>query len=66
MPVGARWVKPAKMAIVIGAPLLPPPLKESGRVSRKAVRQMTAELGEAIQVLYDEAQALVGDPNQGS
>jgi 1-acyl-sn-glycerol-3-phosphate acyltransferase len=63
MPVGAKWVKPAKMAIVIGPALYPPPLKESGRVSRKAVRQMTTDLGAAIQVLYDEAQALVGSPN---
>jgi 1-acyl-sn-glycerol-3-phosphate acyltransferase len=63
MPAGAKWVKPAKMAIVIGPPLVPPPLTEGGRASRKAVRQLTADLGAAIQVLYDEAQALVGDPN---
>jgi len=63
MPVGSRGIRPVKMAIVIGAPLMPPPPKESGRVSRKAVRQMTADLGESIQVLYDEAQAIVGEPN---
>lgn len=64
MPKGARFIRPVKMAIVIGAPLHPPPPTEGGRVSRKAVRQLTAELGESIQALFDEAQALVGEPNR--
>jgi 1-acyl-sn-glycerol-3-phosphate acyltransferase len=64
MPKGAKYIRPVKMAIVIGAPLHPPPPKESGRVSRKAVRQLTADLGESIQALFDEAQAIVGTPNR--
>lgn len=64
MPKGARFIRPVKMTIVIGAPIEPPPLKESGRVSRKAVRDLTAELGESIQALFDEAQDLAGSPNR--
>jgi len=63
MPKGAKFIRPVKMTILIGEPMVPPPLKESGRVSRKAVRELTAELGERIQVLFDEAQALAGTPN---
>lgn len=64
MPKGSKFLRPVKMTIVVGAPLNPPPPKESGRVSRRAVRELTAELGEAIQALFDEAQALAGSPNR--
>jgi 1-acyl-sn-glycerol-3-phosphate acyltransferase len=64
MPKGSKFIRPVKMTIVIGAPIQPPPLKESGRVSRGGVRELTARLGEEIQVLFDEAQALAGTPNR--
>lgn len=64
MPKGAKFIRPVKMVMVIGEPIVPPPLKESGRVSRSGVRDLTARLGEEIQVLFDEAQALAGRPNQ--
>lgn len=63
MPKGSKFIRPVKMTIVVGDPLYPPPPKDSGRVSRKAVRELTVELGERIQVLFDEAQALAGHPN---
>ena len=63
MPKGSKFIRPVKMTIVIGEPLTPPPTKESGRVSRKAVRELTVRLGERIQELFDEAQALAGHPN---
>jgi 1-acyl-sn-glycerol-3-phosphate acyltransferase len=63
MPKGVKFIRPVKMVIVIGAPLNPPPLKDSGRVSRRGVRELTEELGQAIQALFDEAQALAGRPN---
>ena len=66
MPKGAKFIRPVKMVLVIGEPLTPPPLKESGRVSRRAVRELTHELGQAIQALFDEAQALAGRPNHHS
>jgi 1-acyl-sn-glycerol-3-phosphate acyltransferase len=63
MPKGSRFIRPVKMAIVIGEPMAPPPPKASGTVSRSAVRDLTEQLGDAIQVLYDEAQAICGAPN---
>lgn len=63
MPKGRRIILPVKMVVVIGEPLAPPPKKESGRVSRNGVREMTAALTERIQDLFDEAQLLAGSPN---
>lgn len=64
MPKGKKFIRPVKMTVVIGAPLVPPPKKESGRVSRNGVREMTVVLGERIQDLFDEAQLRAGTPNQ--
>ena len=55
MPRGARYLRPVKVRIVIGEPVVPPPLGERGRVSRRAVRDLTAELGVVLQRLFDEA-----------
>ena len=63
MPKGSKFVRPVKMVMLIGRPIAPPPTKESGRVSRRAVRELTAEVGQAIQALFDEAQTLAGRPN---
>jgi len=64
MPKGSKMVHPVKMTIVIGEPLLPPPLPANGRASRHDIKAMTAELAERIQILFDEAQELAGRPNQ--
>ena len=64
MPKGKRFIRPVKMVVVIGTPIQPPPKKESGRVSRNGVREMTARLSEQIQDLFDEAQLRAGSPNQ--
>ena len=64
MPKGSKFLRPVKMVIVDRRPARAPPLKESGRVSRGPCATLTAELGEAIQVLFDEAQALAGHPNR--
>lgn len=64
MPKGKRFIRPVKMVVVIGTPLTPPPKKESGRVSRNGVRELTVELGHRIQDLFDEAQLRAGSPNQ--
>ena len=49
--------------MVVGEPLQPAPLKESGRVSRSAVRSMTEELRSTLQALFDDAQRRAGTPN---
>lgn len=64
MPKGSKFVHPVKMTIVIGEPLVPPP--SDGRTSRKAIKALTAELSDRIQVLFDEAQELAGRPNDHS
>ena len=64
MPKGKKFIRPVKMVVVIGEPIAPPPKKESGRVSRNGVREMTATLSERIQDLFDEAQLRAGSPNQ--
>ena len=63
MRKGSKKVYPVKMTVLVGEPIVPPPLPESGRVSRKAVRQLTVDLSARIQDLFDEAQRLAGRPN---
>lgn len=63
MPKGAKGLRPVKLAIDIGAPIYPPE-STTGRVSRKAVRDLTEELREQIQELFDRSQERVGKPNE--
>jgi 1-acyl-sn-glycerol-3-phosphate acyltransferase len=55
MPRGARMLRPVKVVIVIGAPILPPERPDSARVSRRAVTEMTATLATELQALFDRA-----------
>ena len=64
MPKGSKMVRPKRLVLVVGAPLYPPPPGPTGRVARKAVSEMTNELAEVIQVLFDDAQELAGTPNR--
>ena len=59
MPRGARWIKPRKITLVVGDPMEPPRV-DGGRVSRRAVRELTEQLRHQVQTLYDEAQRLAG------
>lgn len=63
MPRGAKFMYPRRIKFIIGEPMDPPPLGPSGRASRRAIRELTEELRERIQALYDQAQADVGTPN---
>ncbi|MCU0310355.1 MAG: 1-acyl-sn-glycerol-3-phosphate acyltransferase [Acidimicrobiales bacterium] len=63
MPKGARIPRPVKVVMVVGAPI-PAPATEGGRVPRRVVRELSTQLGDAIQPLFDEAQALAGCPNR--
>lgn len=60
MPKGARWVRPTKVAIVIGEPIHPPVRGEGERVKRSAVRNLSDELRDRLQELFDEAQVRAG------
>ncbi len=57
-PKGARMIRPKKMALVIGAPIMPPEREPGERVKRSAIRTMTAELQAELQSLFDQAEAL--------
>ena len=57
MPKGAKLISPSKLALVIGEPLDPPAPSEGGRVSRRAVKQLTDQLRAEVQKLFDDAQA---------
>ncbi|HET6949290.1 MAG TPA: lysophospholipid acyltransferase family protein [Acidimicrobiales bacterium] len=60
MPVGARMIRPHKIVLVVGAPIAPPVGDGTGRVRRRVVREMTEQLQQELQGLYDEAQRLAG------
>lgn len=60
MPKGAKWIRPRKVVLVVGEPILPPKGDGTGRVPRRIVREMTAELHIAVQKLYDDAQSRAG------
>lgn len=60
MPKGARWVRPTKIALVIGEPIQPPARAEGERVKRSAVRNLSDELRDRLQELFDEAQIRAG------
>ncbi len=55
MPVGAKLIRPHKIVIVVGEPIRPPVGDGTGRVKRRAVREMTEALRASVQSLYDEA-----------
>ena len=44
MPVGAKFIKPHKIVLVVGPPIHPPAGDGTGRVKRRVVRELTAQL----------------------
>ena len=57
---GARFIRPVKVHLVVGEPIAPPELKDSGRVPRRAVQAATDELHAVLQQLFDRARAGAG------
>ena len=52
---GSRWIRPVRVHVVVGEPIRPP---EGGtRMSRRAVREITARLEGELQVLLDLAES---------
>lgn len=60
MPKGARLMRPTRIHIVVGKPILPAVSAEGSRAPRRAVRELTAQLHSEIQRLFDEAQVKAG------
>lgn len=57
---GARWIRPTKVVLIVGQPLLPPPRQPGERVKRSQVRQLTEDLRQRLQELFDRAQVAAG------
>ncbi len=56
MPRHAKMIHPAKVCVVIGAPISAE-VGESGRASRAAIASVTAELSVELQRMFDRAEA---------
>jgi len=59
MPHGARLIRPAKVFLVVGEPVVPPEF--DGRVPRKAVEDLTEKLRNSLQEAFDHAQRLLSE-----
>ncbi|MEY2588545.1 MAG: 1-acyl-sn-glycerol-3-phosphate acyltransferase [Acidimicrobiaceae bacterium] len=63
MPRGSKLLRPVKLTLVVGAPIAPPVATDAGRVSRRAVKELTEKLRIEVQRCFDEAQQRAGRPN---
>lgn len=57
MPKGSKFVRPVKITVVVGAPLVPPARSAKGRVPRHQVHALTEELRVTLQGLYDRVRS---------
>ena len=57
---GKKLPRPVKITVVYGDPITPPARSEGGRTSRRSVHELTLQLRDEIQRLFDEAQELAG------
>lgn len=60
MGKGSKLIRPAKVHVVVGRPIPPPVAEAGGRVSRRAVRELTETLHGELQVLFDRARSRAG------
>lgn len=61
LPKGRKVPRPVKIHIIVGPPLHPPPMAEGARhPSRRAVKELTVQLQEILQDLFDRAQRRAG------
>lgn len=61
MPKATRFIRPAKIVLVIGRPIQPPP-RGRRRVRRSDVTALTEQLQQTLQGLYDQARLGAGVP----
>ena len=55
MPKGSKRISPVKVVMVVGDPIHPPARGEGGRLARRTVTEMTAQLTVDLQALLDRA-----------
>ncbi|HEX9995116.1 MAG TPA: lysophospholipid acyltransferase family protein [Acidimicrobiales bacterium] len=63
MPRGAKWIRPVRVAVVVGRPFTVGDGTAGERVPRSAVKAASARLQRELQELFDLAQERVGSPN---
>jgi 1-acyl-sn-glycerol-3-phosphate acyltransferase len=60
MPKGAKFLKPHKVALVVGDPIPIPRGDGSGRVPRRLVHELSDELHRSVQAVFDESRRRAG------
>ena len=61
LPKGKALPRPVKIHILVGEPLVPPPIAEGARhPSRRALKEFTVQLQRTLQDLFDRAQGVAG------
>jgi 1-acyl-sn-glycerol-3-phosphate acyltransferase len=60
LPRGSKMIRPVKVALVIGEPIIVTAPEPGQRVPRRAVKELTQHLTDELQRLFDAAQAKVG------
>jgi 1-acyl-sn-glycerol-3-phosphate acyltransferase len=66
MPVGARWPRFSPVVLVVGRPIWPPALPDSGRAPRRVVQELTGRLRVELQTAFDRAQQLAEEEAKGA
>jgi 1-acyl-sn-glycerol-3-phosphate acyltransferase len=62
MPKGSKFIWPRKVVLVVGDPIPMPKGDGSGRVPRRVIRELTTELHDTMQTLFDDARKRAGTP----
>jgi 1-acyl-sn-glycerol-3-phosphate acyltransferase len=60
MPKGSKLLRPVRIHLVVGTPIVPEAREEGARVPRRVVAELTATLKDEIQELFDDAQRKAG------
>jgi 1-acyl-sn-glycerol-3-phosphate acyltransferase len=60
MPKGKKRIRPVKVVMVVGAVIPAPERAPGSRVSRRSVAELTDQLAERLQELFDEALKAAG------
>jgi 1-acyl-sn-glycerol-3-phosphate acyltransferase len=62
-PSGSKMIRPSQLRLVVGEPIHPPVPPGGGRVPRRVVRELTEQVKDEVQRLFDEAERRNGHPH---